>query len=66
MVKWKVKFTRTIPIKAQSGGSSTELPILILGVRMGWLVNTPLQSLLPLGRDPLPTIQEAWYVSVPV
>ena len=36
MVKGKSKVHPNIPAKAQSGGSSTELPILILGVRMGW------------------------------
>jgi len=60
IVKGKVMVTLTVPIKAQIGGSSTELPILILGVRMGWVVNTPLQPLLPRERDPVPTIQKDW------
>lgn len=58
IVKGKVKVTRTIPIRAQSGGSSTELPFLILGVRIGWVVNTPLQPLLPRERDAVPTLQK--------
>ena len=54
IVKRKVKVTRTVPIKAQSGGSSTDLYILILEVRMGWVVNTPLEPLLPKERDLYP------------
>jgi hypothetical protein len=63
MIIINVNFALEQAMKAQVRGEEVYVySFFNLGARWGWVVNATPRPLYPLGRDPVPIVEEVWWL----